>query len=132
MAKGRAGVKGLPRLRRLLRRLPDDTKGELRETMQFVAGIILREMLRRVPRDKGVGAGELRILMSRDGLSAKVGIIGARSWKKAFHLIFAEYGTTTTPARPFMWPAAEATRSKVVPLVRAAVDRALEKAAKRS
>lgn len=132
MAKGRAGIKGLPRLRRLLRRLPDDAKSEVRVAVNTALGMILREMLRRVPRDTGEGAGELRILMSRDGLSGKVGIIGARSWKKAFHLLFAEYGTTKTPARPFLWPAAEAMRPKVVPLVRAAVDRALSKASKRS
>lgn len=132
MAKGRAGVQGLSRLRRLLRRLPDDAKAEIRETLQTLGGLILREELARVSRDTGKGAAEIRMVTSRDGLSVKIGIIGKRSWKKAFHLLFLETGTTRMPARPWLWPAAEAVRNRVVPAMTAAVNRALTKAAKRS
>ncbi len=128
----RAGVRGVGRLRRMLRRLPDDVTSEIREAMHTIGGMVLREMLRRVRRDTGLGAGELRMQVARDGLSIKVGIIGRRSWKKAFHLIFQEFGTVKITAHPFLWPAVEAVRPKIVPIMNAAVDRALKKAAART
>lgn len=89
----RSGVSGVSKVRRILRDLPKAQTSEVREAIAAGGGIVLRDALGRVPRDEGDLAGELRMLLSTDGLTARVGIIGARSRKKAFHARFIEYGT---------------------------------------
>ena len=128
-ARQRSGLSGVSNVRKLLRRLEPELTSDVREAVEASAGILLRAMLARTPRRSGTLAGELRIKYGRDRLSARVGVIGKRSLRRAWYARFVEYGTVDIPAQPFMIPAAEEVAPKIDRIVDAAIDRVLAKVA---
>ena len=132
----------LSKTRKLLRRLPDDLVEPIRKAFAEGAAAILADAKAGAPKDTGAGAEALNLQLSRDGLSAKVGLIGKRARKKGYHLAFHEYGTKGTsqgfgkgiqlpplPARPFLEPAFDAQRSEIASRVSAGIARATNRAA---
>jgi HK97 gp10 family phage protein len=126
-AKGYANV---GRLRRLLRRLPDDITAKVKDAIAEAAQLVQAEAEASAPRETGRMAGEISAKTSRDGLSAKVGFLGVKSVKRrAFYAKFIEFGTSKMPAKPFLFPALERSRAEISGRIRAAVNDALIRAA---
>lgn len=132
----------LSKTRKLLRRLPDDLVEPVRAAFREGAAAILADAKAGAPKDSGQGAEALNLQVSRDGLSAKVGLIGKRARRKGFYLAFHEYGTKGTsqgfgkgiqlpplPARPFLEPAFDAHSAEIAAKVKAGIARATNRAA---
>ena len=161
MAGNKTGLYGMSHLMRVLRRIPEDTKDDLRENIRFAADRILREARRRVtPMSKNT-ASALRVVITRKGMTARVGIIGQRARKKAFVYRWLEFGTAPHSlkagarlankkyskkaktgtgnnglhpgqnATPFLFPAYHATKNANIKMIRASIDRTLRRAAKK-
>lgn len=154
----KSGIAGLSNLRRVLRRLPADVTSELRETIEFGANMILRDARARLAQRSKRTSRALVVKMGRDRLSAKVGIIGARAKKQAYMARWIEFGTKPhslkkgsrsggkgrsaqrlasqkggwhpgVPPHPFLFPAYEANKQKLIRLIGASVDRTLRRGA---
>lgn len=134
----------LSKTRKLLRRLPDDLVQPIREALKEGAAAILADAKAGAPRsgEAKAAADALRLTLGRDGLSAKVGILGKRAAKQGFYLKFHETGTKGNkegfgkgialppiPARPFLGPAFDAHRSEINRKVQAGITRAVNRAA---
>lgn len=91
MAK-KSGVQGLSNLRKVLRRLPAEATSEMRETIEHVANGILRDARSRSSKWRRVSEN-LSVQMSRDRLSARIGIIGKRAAKRAYMARWLHFGT---------------------------------------
>lgn len=128
--------------RKLLRRLPDDLVEPVRKAFREGAAAILADAKAGAPKDTGAGAEALNLQISRDGLSAKVGLVGKRANRRGYHLRFHEYGTKGVadgfgkgiplpplPARPFLEPAFDAHSAEIAAKVKAGIARATNRAA---
>lgn len=156
MAK-KSGVQGLSNLRKVLRRLPAEATSEMRETIEHVANGILRDARGRASKYRRVSEN-LSVQMSRDRLSARIGIIGKRAAKRAFMARWLHFGTKPhslktgsrsggkgrsaerlagqkggwhpgIPANPYLFNAYEARKKPAIALIRSAIDRTLKRAA---
>ena len=121
---------GVNSLRRVLRRAPEDMKGELVGAVASGESALLADMLASVPRDSGDLASVIKAKRSRDGMSTKVGpgARGKRDQRKAgWRAKFVEFGTVNQAAQPFVFPAARRHRGTIRDAMAAAVSAALLK-----
>lgn len=128
------GYASVSRLRRKLRRMPDDIVDEVRKAVTDGAEILRFEMLNRVPVDTGILAETIEIKLGRDKLSATVGP-GARTKKarlRGFRALFIEFGTQNMSARPFIFPALESRKNEIRTHIDRAVDRALRRVSEKA
>lgn len=97
--------------------MPVEVTESLRRTIAVQADAVLQEMRRNVPvssgdeplRDwEGKPRGHLRdaigVRISKDGLRARVGLMGARVRKVFFYALFLEFGTRKMEKRPWAIP----------------------------
>lgn len=118
-----ARIVGLDRLRRKLARLPASVRKETVAALIQGAQQIAESARSRVATDRGELADSIAVGASDDGLSVTVEA-------SAEHAKFVEFGTRHTPARPFLLPAFEEARPKVVAAVAEAARRAIKNVAK--
>lgn len=118
-----ATIVGLERLRRKLRKIPVAVRKEASMAIAEGAEQIAGGARARVPVDSGELAGSIKVHLGDDGMSAVVEAA-------AEHAKFVEFGTRQTPARPFLLPAFEEAKPKIVAEIKEAVRRALKDAAK--
>lgn len=159
MAARKSGLQGLGRLRRKLRRLPEAATAALKAVIAEEAEFVQYEQLRRVPVNTGNLASAIEIRISRDGLTATIGV-GARTKRAArlgWYAHLVEFGTAPhrirarrggagvladgetvfgrhanhpgTPARPFVLPALKENQGDVLRRIDHAVDAALRRVA---
>lgn len=112
-------------VRRKLRRVEQDVIKQVTDTIDEASKMLLGEAIARVPVKSGTLRDSLSIKKSRDGLSAKVGVIGRAKAKRAFYAKWVEYGTKNAPAKPFIGPAKAIVRQHYFRMLRQAVYRAL-------
>jgi hypothetical protein len=121
-------------LRRKLRRLlPDSIRDEIRVVMNSSADQLLEAMRANAPKDEGDMAEQAHKVVSRDGLSAKIGYGNQagfrRQWKRGgFKALWQEYGTRFHGANAFIRPAFRQQLRSILDNIDAAVIRALRKA----
>jgi HK97 gp10 family phage protein len=109
-----ARVDGVIDLKMQLRAIDRELPKRLRVVIRRKANDIRNAARARVPRGgpytakrkakgsrAGKGRGSIRTKMDREGLSATIG-------SKLFYMRFYEFGTKHQPARPVLFPAAEA------------------------
>jgi HK97 gp10 family phage protein len=118
------GYAKVSKLRRKLRRLPEEATKGIKTAMTELAADIERSAKSRVPVDTGTLKANISAKVSRDGLSARIGVQGKRASRKAFYGPFVEFGTVKTPAQPFMGPAFEENKTEGVKRIGAEIDRA--------
>lgn len=136
----RSKLKGSRKLRRIFKKLPRTATEEVREEIASGANEILLAARFLVPSDTGQLRDQLKAKVSRDGLSAKIGILGKRGRRDGFHGVFLEFGTKERqhrktgksvgdlPAQPFLFPAFEVNRRPIIKKLEGATSRALRKA----
>lgn len=123
-----SAIRRSPGLRTRLRMAGEEITAGIREEMESFGAAVLTDMRSNVRRDTGQAADQLAMKVSRDGLSVKIGVIGLRASRKAWYLKFQEFGTRKTPASPFMVPAFERNRERVLTAMATAVKRGISKA----
>lgn len=157
MAAKKSGVQGLSNLRKVLRRLAPEVTSELRETIEHAAHGILREARGNASQWRRVSEN-LSVKMSRDRLSARIGVIGVRAKKRAYMAKWLHYGTQPhslkkgsrlgghgrskerlasqsggwhpgVPANPYLFNAFESRKAASIAMIRAAIDRTLKRGA---
>lgn len=124
-------TKNVTRLRRKLRRMPDEVVKPIRDEIEDAAQEIHYEALSRIPVRTGDLAQALTWRTGRDGLSARIGF-----WKKGnlkrwrlggWRGHFVEFGTVNMPAKPFLQPAWDS----VIPRFKVDLDRKIDAALRR-
>jgi len=142
-------VKGGAKLRRTLKRFPDEATEEVKQVLETGIRIIQRDAARRVPVDTG---NLKRALLSGQavgkldkGLKWEFGVRGKKLKKSIFYARFIEFGTKgftgrdrrgrmlnipPMPPRPFMQPAVNKYRRSLARRIDKAVDRAIDKVAR--
>ncbi len=135
-AKQRSGLRRVSNLRRKLRRLEPEARGEAQEGVKDGADLVMFEQLRRVASHTQDGdlAASIEIKFGRDKLSAEIGP-GART-KRAQRLAgwrahFAEFGTRFASAFPFVFPSLESNRNLVILFISKGVEKAFKRVASR-
>lgn len=118
-----AKIVGLERLRRKLRKIPAQVHKDVSLALAEGAERIADGARERVPVASGDLKDSIRVRGSEDGMSISVEA-------PAEHARFVEFGTRRTPARPFLLPAFEEAKPKIVAEIKEAVRRALKDAAK--
>lgn len=141
MAKQR--VIGASRLRRKLKRMPDEVQFELRSVIREQGESIRQEIAQRAPVSTDLEAprdfeGKIRehlrdaieAVYQKDGLGVRVGIVTRRRRKIFFFARFLEFGTRFMEKRPFLFPAWRAKREGARAAVKAATVKALQTVSK--
>lgn len=128
MSRRRSGLRKVNRLRRLLRRLPDDVTVEVRKVISDGSDMILKDAQANAPKRTGELVRRLKKRVARDGLTARVGLLHKRDKKKVFYAHWVEWGTVDTPAKPFLFPAAAANMKVIFFRSQNAIRRALQRA----
>ncbi len=133
MARRRSGISNGGRLRRKLRRMPDDARRATQDAIAEAAELVKFEQLNRVPVDEGDLARSIEIWIKGDRLTAKIGP-GART-KKARTLAgwrahFIENGVLGRPAQRFIFPAIEIHRRTIIKMIDDGVGRSLRRVAR--
>ncbi len=121
----RRGYANVTKLRRKLRRMPDEATKGIKEALADLAKKIEASAKNRVPVDTGTLRDNITAKVSRDGLSARIGVQGKRASKKAYYVKFVEHGTKKQPAQPFLGPAFEENKRDGVKQIGDEIDRAL-------
>lgn len=138
-----AYASGVSRLRRLLRRLPEELTDGIKTAIREGAEAIHHDALTMVPKDTGNLAAGIDYRISRDGFSADVGIVTGKGKRRMrlrrslFYGHFVERGTKGSPdhnippqpARPFLQPAFDMNRDWIMGRLSQAITRALNEAA---
>ena len=130
----RKGIRGVSRLRKKLRKMPDEIVADVRLAIADSAEIVKLEQLRRVPVAEGDLARSIEVKLGGDKLSAEIGP-GART-KRArddagWRSHFTEFGTRPhgghpgTRPQPFIFPGFEAAKPQIRKIIDTAVDKAL-------
>lgn len=155
----RSGLRNVNRLRRKLRKMPDDIRKEVQAAVAETAELVRQEAISRIdPSDKDLRQS-IEVKLSGDKLAAQIGS-GART-KKAYKLAgwrahWTEFGTRPhslskgaslggakkrekgqstgaqhpgQAARPYLLPGLKAAAPKVIKKLDEAVDKALRAAA---
>ena len=143
---GRSRVLGVSRVKRVLRMLPDQIASDLRGSVKEAADLVHDDALPNIPEPGShpYATGQLkrsfRVRISRNGLKATIG-----PGKDAPHANIVEHGAAPhqipmpdgrvidhpgAPAQPFLWPAFERNRRAAYTLMKRAVLRALQRAAR--
>ncbi len=136
MARRRSGFSGVTKLRRTLRRMPEEINEPVKHAMKEAAERIGEEARANVPVRTGALRDALLVKIGRDGLSARIGYHPTapgfkRAWKKVgWRARFVEFGTVKTPAVFFLTNAWEANRRDLVKNVGKAVSRAVRRASR--
>jgi HK97 gp10 family phage protein len=133
-----SGIRGVPRLRRKLRRMEPDVRAGVVDALREGAEQVRDDAKSRVPVNTGALRDYIKVIKgkSRDGLSWLVGLPKPKSGRRKkkiewpFYGIFVEFGTVKMRARPFLFPAFESRKRAVFARVRKAVDTALERTAR--
>lgn len=89
----RSRIKGDFKLRGVLRRIAAIDKSDLPKAMAEAADLVLATQQNLIARDTGDGANALQVKVSKNGLDARIGIIGKADNREFFYLKFIEYGT---------------------------------------
>lgn len=121
-ARQRAGLRGVSKLRRTLRRIEPESREGIAKAVKKGAEAIEADMMIGIPKDTGDTAALISHKIARDGLTARVGFIGKRASEQGYVARFIEYGTKGYPkrnippqsARPFMGPAFDANKDWIV------------------
>ena len=121
------------RLRKKLRRFPEVLRSDLRMVMTMNGVLLAQEIEKRAPKESGIMAGKVRSVVSRDGLSVRIGYSREprfkQAWKKGgFVALFQEYGTRYHAAQPFIGPAFRAKLMDALRRIDSAVNRTLKRA----
>lgn len=116
-----------------MRRFPDSVRDEVRTVMKASGETLVNLIRERAPKDEGDMAELAHSVVSRDGLSVKVGYGNQpgfkRQWKRGgFKALWQEYGTRHHGAQPFIRPAFREQLRTILDNVDGAVTRALRKA----
>ena len=130
----RRRVEGNSRLRRKLRRFPEELRREIRGAMEDGGRELRDELEARAPKDEGDLSRAAHYVVSRDGLSVRVGYGTApgfkRKWKSAggFVALFAEFGTKHHKAQPFIRRSYRAKLKDILNRIDTAVNNTLRRA----
>lgn len=81
------------RVRRFLRRLPEDVRAPISDVIKKTSDAILLDAQTSVPQKTGTLKRALSAKQSRDGMTVQIGIRGKRAQRKAFYAAFVEFGT---------------------------------------
>lgn len=73
MARRKSGLSGVTKLRKTLRRLPEEVQANVRGAVNLVAEAVEADMKSGAPRAEGDLAASIQTAKSRDGLAAVVG-----------------------------------------------------------
>lgn len=125
--RGGRKVSGGTRLRRVLRRLPEQTDRHIRPAIQEGAERILGAAQTNAPRNSGNLIAQMTTAIAKSGLQARVGFTTKTRQREAFYAAFYElYGFTDRggryhPPAPFLKPAFD----EVAPWLRKELDRAI-------
>lgn len=115
----RLRVEGIEDVVRALQQADEELQKELNDLISECAEIVFREADARVPIDSGKSRFSLRIETGKNqkGLFYANVVVGKRdnetTENSAFYITFYEFGTSRQPARPFMRPALDKSRSKI-------------------
>ena len=121
----RRQVFGASKLRRKLQRMPEAINAQVRAAIDRGSREALFEMQKRAPvgeagaqiAPSGLARKHLQDQLERrvakNGLSARVGLLGKVSRRDFFFWRFLEFGTKKMAKRPFAFPAWRAVREKV-------------------
>lgn len=106
-----AKLTGLDELRRQLPRVPAATQRHVGQAIEQTAAAVLQDAKAAAPVRTGRLRAALAIRLTRAGnrIRARVAITDPVAATYAAH---AEFGTTRTPARPFLHPAAHGQASR--------------------
>ncbi|WP_041795439.1 HK97-gp10 family putative phage morphogenesis protein [Pararhodospirillum photometricum] len=138
--KSRRAYASLPKVRKILRELPDELTKALKTTFAEGAEEMAQQATANVVEAGLIDSGELvrsmKAKTSRDGLTAKVGIVGQRDNKLVWYGHFHEFGTRgcpeknipPLPAQHFLGRAFDQTKQRFGQKIADEVDRALDRA----
>ena len=124
------------RLRRKLRRFPEELRKDIRKAMEQSADELVQEIRARAPKDEGQLAENATARISRDGLSAQIGYSKnksgfKRAWKRGgFTALFQEFGTAHHSAQPFIRPSYRAKLTSILDKIDRAVSNTLQRASR--
>ncbi|KRW62338.1 HK97-gp10 family putative phage morphogenesis protein [Pseudomonas sp. TTU2014-080ASC] len=156
----RSRVRGDFKLRGVLRRLANIEQSDLPPAMAKAADLVLAAQQQLIPKDTGAAAAALQVRISKNGLDARIGIVGKADNRRFFYLRFVEYGTKgytaklkqgqsektnksdgeaffgysptipAMPAHPWLRPSIQLTRDDIRLIISEAVRSTLARAAK--
>ncbi len=123
----KSGLRGINLTRRRLRRLPEETRSGVKGALAAGASLMLDTAQLLVPVDTGELRSLLNVRLARDGLTARIGLIGKRANRKGYYGRYLEDGTVKRPATPFLAPAFMAHKAETIASVNKAIGEALRK-----
>jgi len=108
-------IEGIPELEKALADKTSEMRTQLESAVEDAARAVRDDARQLVPRD--TGALHDGIGYTTDGPTAEIGVLDPDLYYGAF----VEFGTSKTPARPFMAPAGDLERARFVKRLRDAV-----------
>lgn len=126
-------VIGANRLMRKLKRMPDDVADGIRVELKAASQELLDEMHSRAPVSAEPTHPEhvrdlLQARISKNGLRARIGFMGAAFRSTYFYARFLEFGTRKMRKQAFVYPAWRSLKISIQGNIREAVRQAINKA----
>ena len=121
------------RARIKMRRLLQETDAGIKPAMQDSVNGLLKEVIMRVPRDTGNLEDNITGYVAKNGMRGEVGLRGKKARNRAFYARFLEFGTkgqggNPRPAQPFLEPAWDFEKPKIVNRIEKVINNAIKKA----
>lgn len=121
------------RARIKMRRLLKETNSGIKPAMQDSVNGLHKEVIMRVPRDTGNLEDSITSHVAKNGMSGQVGLRGKKARSRAFYARFLEFGTkgqggSTRPAQPFLEPAWDYEKPKIINRIEKVISNAIKKA----
>jgi HK97 gp10 family phage protein len=123
------GYKKIDRVRKLLRRLPDEITAEVKKVISNSIQEIHYHQLQDVPKRTGQLARAIKYRIEKDGLKASSGLSNQQGFKREWRMAgwrghFVEFGTIKQAAQPFIFNGLR----KQIPVIKKEIKEAVKKA----
>lgn len=124
----RTQLHGARELERVLKLLPKQIRGAVLQRSVMAGATPIRKAAKaNAPRASGALANS--IVARKDKTAGASAAVKIGPTRKRFYGLFAEFGTSTQPAKPWLRPAFETTKGEALNRIGKALGRNIEKAA---
>lgn len=128
--KTRFRIEGAKELDKVLKGLPDHiAKRDLNFAVRKGANLLRDEAINRAPERTGYAKKNIKTRQYKKSGHSSTMLVGV--FRKAYYMMFMEFGTEDTAAQPWLRPAFDATKSAVLKLIADTLAKRLQQSAKK-
>lgn len=123
-------IEGAKELDKVMMGLPKHVaERDLNFALRKAANVVRDKAISNAPEDTGYAKKNIKVRQDKKSGYSSSMLVGV--FRKAFYMMFIEFGTEDTPARPWLRPAFDATKNQMLSLIADTLGKRIQRSAKK-